>query len=58
MGAAMLVPPVAFSIVWTFVKNLRIRRLKREISDKLIPIIDERASEQIATTSGAMVTPG
>ena len=54
----MVVPPLVFSIVWTFVKNLRIRRLKREISDKLVPILDERAAEQISTTSGAMVTPG
>ena len=60
LNAAIMVPVtfVAFLIVRIFVRGRRIRRFKREISDRLLPILDKRAAEQITTPSGARVAPG
>lgn len=37
--------------------DLRVRRFKREIADRLIPIIDQRAARQDAPPSGSAVAP-
>ena len=37
--------------------DLRVRRLKRHVAAKLLPIFDKRATEQIAMPLGAAATP-
>jgi hypothetical protein len=55
--AAVFAVPVGFFIVFAIVTILRVRRFKRQIAGTLLPIFDQRATEQNATPSGATATP-
>ncbi len=41
--ATVLAVLVGFSIATAIIRNLRVRRLKRQMTDKLLPILDQRA---------------
>jgi len=56
-AATLVAVSMGFFIACAIVRNLRVRRLKRQMADKLLPILDQRATEQATTPSGARVTP-